>query len=568
MPAAGRGKSAVMPSPSVPGRIQPAQLLALARDRFGWSALRPEQERAVRALLDGSDVLAVMPTGWGKSAIYQLAGLFLDGPTVVLSPLLALQRDQMLSLEGTDGPGAVAVNSDARAAEVRGSWESVRSGSAEFLFLTPEQLARPEVLDSLTGARPSLLVVDEAHCVSSWGHDFRPDYLRIGDALERIGRPRVLALTATAAPPVRAEILERLRMRDASEIIHGFDRPNLTLSVRLFADDRSKQAAVVEEVSSEVKPGLVYVGRRKDTETYADRLRGSGLRAAAYHAGMRVRERERVHDEFLNGGLDVVVATSAFGMGIDKPDVRFVLHADISDSLDAYYQEIGRAGRDGEPANALLLYRMQDLGLRRFFASGRFDEEVVRRVATATRKQPATIKQLEEKLALTHRRVVNAVSLLEKAGAVVVNDDHAVSWTEEVRGVQTAVRAAERLADAVVKVNRSRVEMMRGYAETTGCRRQFLLGYFGEQLAQSCGNCDRCEEGVAPAEQHSLVESDGDSEPYPMNAHVTHRAWGPGVVMHREPDRVTVLFDDVGYKTLALELLRESDALLTVDGET
>ncbi len=542
------------------------QVRDTAREQFGWTTLRPQQEQAVQLLLGGADVLAVMPTGWGKSAIYQLAGRFLDGPTLVISPLLALQRDQALSLEDTGAPGAVAVNSDASAAEERSSWDSLSEGAAEFLFLTPEQLARDEVLGRLAAVGPSLVVVDEAHCVSAWGHDFRPDYLRIGDAVERLGHPRVLALTATASPPVRAEILERLRMHPAEEIVHGFDRPNLSLSVRLFTDEASKQAAVVDLAVDAAHPGLVYVGRRKDTERYAGEITARGLRAAAFHAGLRAGERERIHRAFLDGEVDVVVATSAFGMGIDKPDVRFVLHAHVTESLDAYYQEIGRAGRDGEAARAVLFYRIEDLGLRRFFASGGFDGDTARRVAAVVREQPTPIKGLEDDLGVPSRRVVKAVSLLEKAAAVRVDDKRTVSWIGRT-SVDDAAESAQRVAEAVVKVNQSRVEMMRGYAETLGCRRQFLLGYFGELLSQPCGNCDRCAEGTASAaEEPAAVLPDGaDQRPYQMHARVTHQTWGPGVVMHVEPDRMTVLFDEVGYKTLAVELVEHQKLLTLAD---
>ncbi|MCZ9340570.1 DEAD/DEAH box helicase, partial [Streptomyces sp. TRM76130] len=228
----------------------------------------------------------------GKSAVFQVPGLLLNGPVVVVSPLLALQRDQIAGLPGGDGsPGAVALNSDLTAAQERAAWEEVREGGARFLYLAPEQLAKDAVVERLAELRPALFVVDEAQCVSSWGHDFRPDYLRLDQAVRRVGRPPVLALTATAAPPVRREITERLGMRDPRVLVTGFDRPNIRLEVKRFQDDDERRRAVVERAAAEPKPGLLYAGTRKDTEYYAAELTSLGLAAEAYHAGLRAAER-------------------------------------------------------------------------------------------------------------------------------------------------------------------------------------------------------------------------------------------------------------------------------------
>jgi ATP-dependent DNA helicase RecQ len=559
-------------------RLFPASAVRrTARDRFGWRSLRPGQLDAVLAALKGQDVLVVMPTGAGKSAVYQLAGLLIDGPTVVVSPLIALQRDQLAGLakRGGNKPGleGVAVNSAQGAHATSEAWESLSTGDAEFVFLAPEQLANDDVVDRLAKAGVSLLVVDEAHCVSAWGHDFRPDYLRIGDVMERLGSPTVVALTATAAPPVRREIVERLRMRSPKQIIQGFDRPNLRLDVERYIEGHRKQAAVVERVGELKGSGLVYTATRKETEHYAAELTGRGRKARAYHAGLRAAEREEVHQGFLSGEIEVVVATSAFGMGIDKPDVRFVVHANISESLDSYYQEIGRAGRDGEPARALLLYRSEDLGLRAFYASGDADEDTLTSVATAVRKHTrdegaVDPSELKDELHLSHTRLTNAVNLLEQAHAVEVDGEGRLHYAGTT-SVQAAVTAAAKVAESHVKMDRSRVEMMRGYAETPGCRRQFLLGYFGEALPEPCGNCDTCASGsaaevVADAAAATSGEADGGSGGFALNSTVTHREWGPGTVMRVEPDRITVLFESVGYRTLALAAIQADDGLLAV----
>src|SRR5436305_3736395 len=240
----------------------------------------------MQAALSRRDTLVVMPTGAGKSACYQVPALLLDGPTVVVSPLISLQRDQVIDLLEH---GAFAANSAQRASTLDDGWEAVAAGDVEFVFLSPEQLAKPDVLERLRQVAPSLFVVDEAHCVAAWGHDFRPDYLRLGDVIEQLGHPVVIALTATAAPPVREEITRRLGLRDPVEVIRGFDRPNLFLEVVQPRSDEVKRDAVVVRAAAEVKPGIVYTATRKDAESYAAALSDLGLRAACYHAGLRAR---------------------------------------------------------------------------------------------------------------------------------------------------------------------------------------------------------------------------------------------------------------------------------------
>ncbi len=342
----------------------------VARDHFGLPHLRPDQRRAIDAAIAGDDVLVVWATGSGKSAVYQIAAALRPGLAAVVSPLIALQEDQLARLEAApDAPTGVAVNSSRGVAAQRRAWERIEAGEVEYVLLAPEQLAKEEVVDRLVAAGVSLLVVDEAHCIAAWGHDFRPDYLLLGEVAERLGRPPVLALTATASTPVREEIVTRLQMRDPVVLTGDVDRPNIALTVRRHPKDADKRAAVLEDVAGLPGPGLLYAATRRGAEDYAEALAERGLRAVPYHAGLPAAEREDVHERFSAGDLDVVVATSAFGMGIDKADVRFVVHADAPDSVDAYYQELGRAGRDGAPAQAILHYRPEDLALRRYFAT-------------------------------------------------------------------------------------------------------------------------------------------------------------------------------------------------------
>jgi ATP-dependent DNA helicase RecQ len=513
----------------------------------------------------GHDVLAVLPTGAGKSAIYQVPALQLDGPTLVVSPLIALQHDQIEGIKDNDGPRAVALNSSQSHEQRHAAWEAVCQGSIDYLFLSPEQLANDDVVGQLAGLGVSLFVIDEAHCVSAWGHDFRPDYLRLAPVVERLGRPVVIALTATAAPPVRADIATRLGLRDHREVVASFDRPNLHLEVRRFTEDADKRAAVhalVRELAtgSATGCGLLYTASRKDAESYAGELAAAGVRAAAYHAGMKAADRARVHGDFLADDLDVVVATSAFGMGIDKPDVRFVVHASVQESLDSYYQQIGRAGRDGEPARIVLCYRPEDVHLQRFLTAAKAPEEALSEVMRALDRhhEPVRAAQLKDEVDASAAQRTRALNLLEQAGVVTTDAAGRLSCADAEHTAARSVHEAAGVAETHQRLIRSRLEMMRGYAETTGCRRQYLLGYFGEQLDSPCGNCDTCDTGTARRRS-----SDADDE-FPRNSSVRHTEWGHGVVMSVEQDRLTVMFDDEGYRMLSLPAIRAHN-LLTLD---
>jgi ATP-dependent DNA helicase RecQ len=519
----------------------------VARDIFGHDDLRPGQRDAIAALLEGEDVLLVSATGSGKSLAYQVPGVLHDGPTLVVSPLLALQQDQLDGLPDDRRTRGARISSAESEAQRGDALERTRRGEVEFLALSPEQLANDEVRKVVAGLRPSLVAVDEAHCVSHWGHDFRPDYLRLGALLADLGSPQVVALTATAAGPVREDIVGRLGLRSPRVVVAGFGRDNLELRVERCVDPGDQRDRVVDTVRASPAPGIVYCRTRRSAEAYADRLDEPGRSVATYHAGLGARRRRETHEAFRQGAVDVVVATSAFGMGIDKADVRFVLHAEVPESPDTYYQEVGRAGRDGEPASGVLFYRPEDLALGRFFSPGVPEERHVAAVIAATRGDPDPDRRaVAERTGLGPRRTARILNLLEEAR----------SGTPPTEDNDAMVEAVLSLAQGRRKFERSRVEMMRGYAESDRCRMQFLLGYFGERTDQVCERCDRCRSGEASD------PTPADS-PYDVGAPVRHPEFGPGTVVDLEGSAVTVLFDEVGYRTLDTDIVMQKGLLET-----
>jgi len=478
-----------------------SSIVKTAREDFGFESLRPGQEEAITALLDGHDALVVQPTGSGKSAIYQIAGRLIPGSTVIVSPLIALQKDQVDSIEDANTLPAVALNSAQPTAELREGLEKLEAGEVEYFFLAPEQLRKPETVERLGKAEVSLFVVDEAHCISDWGHDFRPDYLRLGSVIEALGRPRVLAMTATASPRVRAEIIERLGMRKPQVFVQGFDRPNIYLRVDHFKTEDEKREALVRRVRWSDKPGIVYTSTRKAAEQIVDALSTEGVDALFYHGGMKPKERHEVQERFMSGKAEVMVATNAFGMGVDKQDVRFVYHYDPSDSLDAYYQEIGRAGRDGEAADATLFYRAEDIGAQGFkTGEGRLDTDVLERVVERVSDQegPVDPPALAKDVGLSQRKLTAALQRLEDAGAVeqLSNGEiQAVETVDQSTAIQTAIEEQEVRREA----KRERLQKMREYAEMSACRREMLLQYFGDDFHGPCGHCDNCDAAAGKA---------------------------------------------------------------------
>jgi ATP-dependent DNA helicase RecQ len=564
------------------------RLRRAAREFFGWRSLRPGQAAAMKAVLRKRDTLVVLPTGGGKSAVYQLPAALLPGPTVVISPLLALQQDQIAALNDRGQPHlrAVRISSAETAREQAAALAELKAGTARFLFTTPEQLADPERARQVRALKPSLVAVDEAHCISAWGYDFRPDYLSIGRLIEDLGRPPIVALTATASPPVREDIVARLGLKRTVTVVSGLDRPNLFLEVAYCPDEQyrwRRLTGLLEECRGQ--SGIVYVPTRRAAEELADKLKAAGYAAAFYHGGMAAGARERRHEEFQGGDVPVMVATSAFGMGIDKPDIRWVAHVALPDSPDSYQQEIGRAGRDGQPARALLLWRTEDEALQRYFAGGAPDANELRDLAALLRVKPLSRTQLRERSGLSQRKLAQLLGLLEEVGAADSLPGNLVGAPagapEPVRAAQTALAQFERRQ----AVEQTRVNMMRALAETGSCRTRTLLTYFGEHVTKACRHCDNCRSGsaskpapvqrpaapvgmqsgrppAAPVKAAKPVHTAQHTEPYPVHSTVQHVEWGPGMVMGYDGDRMTVLFDGVGYKTLSVPVVRAQKLLV------
>ena len=439
----------------------------VARDRFDYESLRPGQKEAIEAVVQGRDTLVIMPTGAGKSAVYQIAAQILAGPAVIVSPLIALQKDQVETLEDRDIGGAALINSSVSAGKQEELLEDLEEGGLEYMFLTPEQLGRSEILERVRAAKPALFVVDEAHCISEWGHDFRPDYLNLGRVIGQLGHPVTLALTATASGPVRDEIVKRLDMRDPAVFVNGFDRPNIWLGVHAAPNEAAKRELLIARVEEAEKPGIVYVSSRKHAEDIAAALVERGVNAMAYHGGMTPKQRSPIQEDFMEDRMEVIVATSAFGMGVDKPNVRFVFHYDVPHSIDAYYQGIGRGGRDGEAARALLFYRHEDLGIHKFFAgSATSGADRLEKVATAVLEQgePVALEELQEKTELSRSRLTQTLNRLEQAGAVEVLASGEVAAAADPEDLERITEEAGAQIASRHEAELERIERMRTYA--------------------------------------------------------------------------------------------------------
>jgi len=477
---------------------------------FGFPGFRRGQREACEAALAGRDALVVMPTGSGKSLCYQLPALVGDDLAIVVSPLVALMQDQVEGLQARGREDVALVNSQQDSATNRAAIDAALDGRLRLLYVAPERFSSPGFADRIRDARVGLFVVDEAHCVSQWGHDFRPDYFRLADAARYVGARSLMASTATATPQVAADVVRRLGLRDAVRVTTGFDRPNLTFAVAR-PPPHEKRPLLAEALRDPVaRPAIVYAGTRAGADEIAQALATTGMSTGAYHAGMGREQRARVQRAFLADEIEVIVATNAFGMGVDKPNVRTVVHASVPASLEAYYQEAGRAGRDGAPARGLLLAENRDKALHvHFIKRDELTDSMPARVAEALAavagddgRYELDTWRLEEKTGLSDEQVRAVLGHLARAGIL----EPSPAPPERLAGRLAAAfdgRAAAQCRTSMGEAARARWRQYRdiwAYVESDGCRRERVLRHFGDrsQPEASGACCDVCEAGLLP----------------------------------------------------------------------
>jgi ATP-dependent DNA helicase RecQ len=482
--------------------VQLSTLRRTLRRTFGFRALREGQEEVIRSILAGRDTLAIMPTGAGKSLCYQLPGAELPGTTVIVSPLISLMKDQVDKLQEL-GINAAQVNSTLTRGEESELLEEIKKEQREFVFVTPERLAQPEFLATLKTNLIDVFVIDEAHCISHWGHDFRPSYLHLRSAIEALGNPRILALTATATANVVDDIRRQLGREDMEVIDIGVYRENLRFEVIPTPKEEMKREALARLLAEVEGTGIVYVSTVKDCEEVTDHLESLGFSAARYHGRLGARERKRTQDRFMSGELRVIVATNAFGMGIDKPDIRFVVHYNLPGSLESYYQEAGRAGRDGEPARCILLYQQEDRNTQIFFLNGRYPK---REHFLAVYQALVRLRADRQEVAAgeVQKRAAGVAQAKVKVVLATMKDLEMVEETSpgEYRLLKSdlGAEALDVMADSYEKRSegdRDRLRRMVLYAQTALCRWKAILDYFGEQFDwEHCGHCDNCSKPI------------------------------------------------------------------------
>ena len=508
-------------------KMSDSHLKAVLKKYFGFDNFKPAQERVINSVLSGKDTLAIMPTGGGKSLCYQLPALVLDGLTIVVSPLIALMKDQVESLEKRGVPCA-CINSMQSSEEQRRVIASIAQGGVKLLYVAPERFRSDRFIRALKPVKISLFAIDEAHCISQWGHDFRPDYTRLDSALEKLGNPLRAAFTATATPDVKDDIISQLKMRSPEIFISGFERPNLSMNICSVGGTKEKLRRIAS-LSRDFGTGIIYCATRKSVEKLSALLDGSGINFVSYHAGMTPAQRDLNQEKFMSAQADIAVATNAFGMGIDRPDIRFVCHYEIPGSIEAYYQEAGRAGRDGNASKCEMLFSYADKRVQEFFIEGANPSiDFIRAVYKTLRKNAGedgvcvmSIEDISEEVlkqktfarsAASGMGVSAGISLLRKYGYIDRFDIGGVR-ARATRILDLDISPKDvAFPDGLLEQKRlrdeARLKDVLRFAYSRGCRQRWILEYFGQTGYESCGVCDECLRRISspPAEQLSDEE--------------------------------------------------------------